>query len=89
MFGRQLAYRMSSDGNFWPVGDFVDAHNYPYSDFPFDQGGNGRFDNYIKVMGEFGAHGFPSHGHLEDPSVRNWGYGEISKDIAELKVRYA
>ena len=79
---------IASGGNFWPVGDVVDAHNYPHPDFPFDQGENGRFDNYIKVMGEFGGHGFPVQGHLWDPSRRNWGYGDIPKDIAELKERY-
>lgn len=80
---------IASGGNFWPVGDIVDAHKYPHPEFPFAQGANGRFDDYIKVMGEFGGHGFPVKGHLWDANRRNWGYGDIPRDETEYKQRYA
>ena len=79
---------IASGGNFWPVGDVVDAHNYPHPAFPFDQNIDGRFDDYIKVIGEFGGHGFPVKGHLWDADRRNWGYGGLPKDTAEYRDRY-
>ncbi|HUG20678.1 MAG TPA: glycoside hydrolase family 2 TIM barrel-domain containing protein [Planctomycetaceae bacterium] len=79
---------VASGGNFWPVGDIVDEHSYPHPRFPFDLGANGRFDGFIKVMGEFGGHGYPSLGHLWDADRRNWGYGGLPKDEAEYKERY-
>lgn len=79
---------IASGGNFWPVGDIVDAHAYPHPQFPFDQGEGGRFDDYIKVMGEFGGHGYPVQGHLWDANRRNWGYGGLPKNEAEYKERY-
>ncbi|MCA9240955.1 MAG: family 43 glycosylhydrolase, partial [Planctomycetales bacterium] len=79
---------IASGGNFWPVGDVVDAHHYPHPDFPFALGAGGRFDDYIKVMGEFGGHGFPVRNHLWDSDRRNWGYGGLPKNEAEYKQRY-
>lgn len=79
---------IASGGNFWPVGDIVDAHQYPHPGFPFDQGGGGRFDDYIKVMGEFGGHGLPVIGHLWDTNRRNWGYGGLPQNAEEYKERY-
>ncbi|KAA5547298.1 glycoside hydrolase family 2 [Roseiconus nitratireducens] len=79
---------IASGGNFWPVGDIVDAHAYPHPRFPFDQGKQGRFDDFIKVMGEFGGHGYPVQGHLWDQNRRNWGYGGLPKSEAEYKQRY-
>ncbi len=79
---------IASGGNFWPVGDVVDEHRYPHPGFPFELNIDGRFDDYIKVMGEFGGHGFPVKGHLWDVHRRNWGYGDIPKDEAEYKDRY-
>ncbi|MEQ8789953.1 MAG: glycoside hydrolase family 2 TIM barrel-domain containing protein [Pirellulaceae bacterium] len=79
---------IASGGNFWPVGDVVDAHSYPHPGFPFEQGQDGRFDDYIKVMGEFGGHGFPAPEHLWDPKRRNWGYGGLPENKAEYKQRY-
>ncbi|WP_419195129.1 sulfatase-like hydrolase/transferase [Novipirellula herctigrandis] len=79
---------VASGGNFWPIGDIVDAHKYPDPGFPFDQDSNGRFDDYIKVVGEFGGHGYPVKGHLWDSDRRNWGYGGLPKDEAEYKSRY-
>lgn len=79
---------IASGGNFWPVGDVLDAHAYPHPAFPFEQGQGGRFDDYIKVMGEFGGHGYPFRGHLWDNNRRNWGYGGLPKDLTEYKQRY-
>jgi len=79
---------VASGGNFWPAGDIVDEHRYPHPDFSFELNTNGRFDDYIKVIGEFGGHGFPVKGHLWDANRRNWGYGDIPKNEAEYKERY-
>jgi Glycosyl hydrolases family 2, sugar binding domain/Glycosyl hydrolases family 2/Glycosyl hydrolases family 2, TIM barrel domain len=78
---------IASGGNFWPVGDIVDEHAYPHPSFPFELD-KGRFDGFIKVMGEFGGHGFPVAGHLWDNDRDNWGYGGLPKDEAEYKERY-
>lgn len=79
---------IASGGNFWPVGDVVDAHSYPHPQFPFEDGKGGRFQDYIKVMGEFGGHGYPVKGHLWDANRRNWGYGGLPQNEAEYKERY-
>lgn len=79
---------IASGGNFWPIGDVVDAHKYPHPEFPFHQGQGGRFDEYVKVMGEFGGHGYPVQGHLWDADRRNWGYGGLPKNQAEYRERY-
>lgn len=76
---------VASGGNFWPVGDIVDAHKYPHPGFPFEPG---RYDDFIKVIGEFGGHGYPVKGHLFDPSRRNWGYGGLPDNSDEYKERY-
>ncbi len=76
---------IASGGNFWPIGDIVDHHNYPHPNFPFQPE---RFKNFIKVIGEFGGHGYPVKGHLWDSSRRNWGYGGLPKNLAEFKERY-
>ena len=78
----------ASGGNFWPVGDVVDEHRYPHPGFPFELNENGRFDDYIKVVGEFGGHGFPIPNHIWDANRRNWGYGDLPKTLDELKERY-
>ena len=79
---------IASGGNFWPAGDIVDAHRYPHPGFPFEQGTGGRFDDFIKVMGEFGGHGYPVVGHLWDANRQNWGYGGLPQNEAEYKERY-
>jgi beta-galactosidase len=78
---------VASGGNFWPVGDVVDEHAYPHPSFPFELD-KGRFDGFIKVMGEFGGHGYPVTGHMWDNDRENWGYGGLPKDEAEYKQRY-
>jgi beta-galactosidase len=86
-YDRTRQVNIASGGNFFPVGHIVDAHKYPHPEFPFDQDG-GRFDGFIKVMGEFGGHGFPVEGHVWDPGAKNWGYGGLPKDKAEWLERY-
>ena len=76
---------IASGGNFWPVGDVADRHNYPEPAFPLE---DGRFDDYVKVVGEFGGHGFPVEGHLWDTSANNWGYGDLPKTMDEYRHRY-
>jgi len=80
---------IASGGNFWPVGDVVDAHSYPHPAFPFEMGKDGRFDSFIKVVGEFGGHGYLAKGHLWDDERENWGYGGLPKNKAEYKERVA
>jgi beta-galactosidase/beta-glucuronidase len=84
---RTRLVNIASGGNFWPAGDIVDAHAYPHPSFPFDQD-QGRFDDYVKVVGEFGGHGYPVQGHLWDVNRRNWGYGGLPNSEAEYKERY-
>lgn len=79
---------VASGGNFFPAGHIVDAHQYPHPGFPFQQGAGGRFDGYVKIVGEFGGHGFPVQNHLWNPHARNWGYGGLPKDKDEWLERY-
>ena len=79
---------VASGGNFWPAGDIVDEHRYPDPGFPFEHDVNGRFNDYIKVIGEFGGHGYPVQGHLWDVNRRNWGYGGLPQTETEYKQRY-
>ncbi|NLF58706.1 MAG: hypothetical protein GX580_13810 [Candidatus Hydrogenedens sp.] len=77
---------IASGGNFFPVGDIADAHAYPEPLFPFEPG---RFDEFIKVVGEFGGHGFPVEGHLWNPDQKNWGYGKkLPQSLDEYKARF-
>jgi Glycosyl hydrolases family 2, sugar binding domain/Glycosyl hydrolases family 2/Glycosyl hydrolases family 2, TIM barrel domain len=76
---------IASGGNFWPVGDVVDQHRYPHPGFPFAPK---RYRDYIKVVGEFGGHGWPVKGHLWDADRANWGYGGLPKTVDEYKARY-
>jgi beta-galactosidase len=75
----------ASGGNFWPVGHVADEHKYPNPGFPFEQE---RFNAYIKVVGEFGGHGWPVQGHLWDEKKRNWGYGGLPQTKEEYLARY-
>lgn len=77
---------IASGGNFFPVGDIADAHAYPEPLFPFEPG---RFDEFIKVVGEFGGHGFPIEGRLWNPDQKNWGYGKkLPQSLDEYKARF-
>jgi beta-galactosidase len=77
---------IASGGNFWPIGHIADHHSYPDPEFPLD---DTRFDEFIKVVGEFGGHGWPVKGHLWDREKNNWGYGGLSESIDEWKSRFA
>lgn len=75
---------IASGGNFFPVGDMADEHVYPHPDFPVD---DPRYDDYVKIVGEFGGHGWPVPNHLWG-SQRNWGYGGLPKTKHEYIERY-
>ncbi|MDF1812996.1 MAG: sulfatase-like hydrolase/transferase [Verrucomicrobiales bacterium] len=79
---------IASGGNFFPAGHIVDAHKYPDPEFPWQDGAGGRFGTYVKIIGEFGGHGFPVEGHLWSKTAKNWGYGGLPKDKAEWLDRY-
>ena len=76
---------IASGGNFWPVGDIADEHQYPDPGFPL---GDKRFESFIKVVGEFGGHGMPIEGHLWNKNSPNWGYGGLPKNLEEWKQRF-
>lgn len=77
---------IASGGNFWPVGDVIDHHQYPHPEYPFKED---RDRGFIKVMGEFGGHGYPVPNHMWKADSRIWGYGGLPKSEAEFKERYA
>lgn len=76
---------VSSGGNFWPAGNIVDQHSYPHPSFPFDRS---RFAEFVRVVGEFGGHGYPVEDHLWFSDRRNWGYGGLPKNKQEYRDRY-
>jgi beta-galactosidase len=76
---------IASGGNFWPVGDVADHHEYPHPGFPFAVQ---DWKDYIKVVGEFGGHGLPVKGHLYDENRDNWGYGGLPANAQEFQERY-
>jgi beta-galactosidase len=85
-YDRSRLVNVASGGNYWPVGHVADHHSYPHPDFPLD---DARFDDYVKVVGEFGGHGYVvDKTHLWNPEARNWGYGGLPKDQDELMARY-
>ncbi|NNJ27385.1 sulfatase-like hydrolase/transferase [Alienimonas chondri] len=77
---------VASGGNFAPVGDIADEHTYPHPFFNTDEP---RFDPFVKVVGEFGGHGWPVKGHLWNEETRNWGYGGLPKTKDEYVDRLA
>ncbi|MDG2169441.1 MAG: glycoside hydrolase family 2 TIM barrel-domain containing protein [Opitutales bacterium] len=76
---------IASGGNFFSVTDIADEHDYPDPTFPLKFS---EYDDFIKVIGEFGGHGWPVQGHLWDLEKRNWGYGGLPKTIEEYVERY-
>ena len=87
-YERTRQINIASGGNFFPSGHVVDAHKYPDPEFPWDDGAGGRFEGFVKVVGEFGGHGFPVEGHLWSKTARNWGYGGLPKHKEEWLERY-
>jgi hypothetical protein len=85
-YDRTRHVNVASGGNFWPVGDIADEHSYPHPAFPL---GDERFNDYVKVVGEFGGHGWPVKGHLWQADRQNWGYGGLPRSLDEWKERYA
>ncbi|WP_319503397.1 sugar-binding domain-containing protein [uncultured Draconibacterium sp.] len=76
---------IASGGNFVEVGDIADQHEYPHPNYPLDVP---LYNDYIKVVGEFGGHGWAEKGHIWDTSKRNWGYGGMPKTKEEYIERY-
>ncbi len=76
---------IASGGNFFPVGDVADRHNYPEPMFPFE---DRRLNDYVKVVGEFGGHGLVVKGHQWNIEMRNWGYGGLPQTKQEYTSRY-
>ncbi len=57
----------ASGGNFYPVGDMLDIHNYPAPEFAMYDG------KRACVLGEYGGIGLPTENHLW-VNEKNWGY---------------
>jgi hypothetical protein len=76
---------IASGGNFWPVGNIADEHVYPDPAYPLE---DARFHDLIKVVGEFGGHGWAVKDHIWNPKGENWGYNGLPKDIEEYRQRY-
>ena len=79
------AINLASGGNFFPAGDVADHHWYPDPEFPLE---DKRFRDYVKVVGEFGGHGWLVDGHLWNPDMKNWGYGGLPETKQEYVQRY-
>ena len=71
----------ASGGNFFPVGDILDIHNYPDPEMP-------RPDFFGKeralVLGEYGGLGLPLEGHTWQEKD-NWGYQSFKSKEALLE----
>lgn len=76
---------IASGGNYWDVGHIADHHSYPHPSFPLQQK---RLDSKVKVVGEFGGHGWPVEDHLWKKTQANWGYGGLPKSEKEYVARY-
>lgn len=73
----------ASGGNFFPVGDIMDLHNYPAPAMPSPE----LFGkDQVLVLGEFGGLGLPLEGHTWQQKD-NWGY-QTFKNKEELFGRY-
>jgi beta-galactosidase/beta-glucuronidase len=77
---------IASGGNFFPVGDVADAHSYPHPSFRCD---DPRFIDFIRVVGEFGGHGWKVNGHVWKETERYFVYGDMPQSMSEFKERYA
>ena len=73
----------ASGGNFFPVGDILDIHNYPDPQMP-DPALFGQ--ERALVLGEYGGLGLPMEGHTWQEKD-NWGYRSFSSQ-KELMTRY-
>lgn len=73
----------ASGGNFFPVGNIIDLHNYPAPAIP-DPALYGK--SQIIVLGEFGGLGLPLENHTWQ-GKDNWGYQSF-KNADELYQKY-
>lgn len=74
----------ASGGNFFPVGQIIDLHNYPDPAMPSPR----LFGkDMVLTLGEFGGLGLPVDGHTWQDKD-NWGYQSF-KSVGELEDRYA
>jgi len=74
----------ASGGNFFPVGQIIDLHNYPDPAMPSPR----LFGkDQVITLGEFGGLGLPVDGHTWQEKD-NWGYQSF-KSVKELEDRYA
>ena len=73
----------ASGGNFYPVGDMLDLHNYPGPDMYLFDG------QRATVLGEYGGIGLALNGHLWNTD-KNWGYVQFknSKEVTDEYVKY-
>ncbi len=72
----------ASGGNFVPVGNILDLHNYPEPCMPDPD----LYGEQIIVLGEFGGLGLPLEGHTWQEK-NNWGYQSFA-NREELLARY-
>lgn len=82
-YDRTRLLNIASGGNFFPVGDIADEHDYSRPRFPLE---DPRYQDYIKVIGEFGGHGHAVPGRLWNQD-ESWGYGG-TETLEELEERY-
>jgi beta-galactosidase/beta-glucuronidase len=73
-----------SGGNFYPVGDMLDLHNYPAPEMYLYDG------QRANVLGEYGGIGMAVEGHLWTPD-RNWGYIQFKNagEVTDEYLKYA
>lgn len=76
---------IASGGNFFPVGDIADEHSYPDPYFWLE---NSDYNDFVRVVGEYGGHGLPVEGHMWKSDKEAWGYGGLPKNAQEYKDRY-
>jgi len=73
----------ASGGNFYPVGDMLDLHNYPGPNMYLYDG------QRPTVLGEYGGIGLALEGHLW-ATDKNWGYVQFKspKEVTDEYVKY-
>ena len=74
----------ASGGNFYPVGDIIDLHNYPEPAMPRPELFGAK---RALVLGEFGGLGLPLEGHTWKEKD-NWGYRSF-KNNNDLFEKYS
>ena len=74
----------ASGGNFYPVGDILDLHNYPQPDMYLYDGSR------VNVLGEYGGIGRVIKENIWEPD-RNWGYVQFNteKEVTDEYLKYA